>query len=95
MDKIDDIRDIAHLKIGAVGSKTEELLQEYKIHADFVPEEYLIDRLAQVSVEYTKPGDNILIITSDISPCDPEKYSSMYDRHFDKVVAYKTKNNKR
>lgn len=91
MDKIDDIRDIAHLKIGAVGSKTEELLQEYKIHADFVPEEYLIDRLAQVSVEYTKPGDNILIITSDISPCDPEKYSSMYDRHFDKVVAYKTK----
>ena len=91
MDKIDDIRDIAHLKIGAVGGKTEELLQEYKIHADFVPEEYLIDRLAQVSVEYTKPGDNILIITSDISPCDPEKYSSMYDRHFDKVVAYKTK----
>ncbi len=92
MDKIEDVRDMAHLKIGAVGSKTKELLEGYKLKADFMPEEYLIDRLAEMSVKYTNPGENILIITSDISPCDPEKYNSLYkDRHFDKIVAYKTK----
>ena len=34
MKKIDDIRFLAHLKIGAVGSKTKELLEEYKIKAN-------------------------------------------------------------
>lgn len=92
MDKIENIRDMAHLKIGAVGSKTKELLENYKLKADFMPEEYLVDRLAEESVKYTKDGDNILIITSDISPCDPEKYNKLYqNRNFEKIVAYKTK----
>lgn len=43
MSKLEDIRDIAHLKIGAVGSKTKELLEGYKIKADFIPEEYLVE----------------------------------------------------
>ena len=91
MKKIDDIRSLAHLKIGAVGSKTKELLEEYKIKADFMPEEYMVSKLAELSLEYTKAGEKILIITSDISPCDTKKLNSIYDRHFDKIVAYKTK----
>ena len=92
MDKIEDVRDMAHLKIGAVGSKTKELLEGYKLKADFMPDEYLIDRLAEMAAQHTKEGDNILIITSDISPCDPEKYNALYKgRHFDKIVTYKTK----
>lgn len=91
MNKVEDIRDIAHLKIGAVGSKTKELLEGYKIKADFIPEEYLVDRLAEESIKYTNPGDRILIITSDISPCDVDKFNSIYNRNFDKIVAYKTK----
>lgn len=95
MSKIGDIRDIAHLKIGAVGSKTKELLEGYKIKADFMPKEYLVEKLAEEAINYTKPGEKILIITSDISPCDTEKFNSIYDRHFDKIVAYKTKKIKR
>lgn len=91
MKKIDDIRSLAHLKIGAVGSKTKELLEEYKIKADFMPEEYMVSKLAELSLEYTKSGEKILIITSDISPCDTDKFNSMYDREFHKIVAYNTK----
>ncbi len=91
MKKIDDIRSLAHLKIGAVGSKTKELLEEYKIKADFMPEEYMVATLAELSLEYTKAGEKILIITSDISPCDTDKFNSMYDREFHKIVAYNTK----
>lgn len=91
MKKIDDIRSLAHLKIGAVGSKTKELLEEYKIKADFMSEEYMVSKLAELSLEYTKPGEKILIITSDISPCDTDKFNSMYDREFHKIVAYNTK----
>ena len=95
MEKVEDIRDIAHLKIGAVGSKTKELLEGYKIKPDFMPEEYLVEKLAKESTKYTTPEDKILIITSDISPCDTEKFSSLYNRKFDKIVAYKTKKIKR
>ena len=91
MKKIDDIRSLAHLKIGAVGSKTKELLEEYKIKADFMPEEYMVSKLAELSLKYTKSGEKILIITSDISPCDTDKFNSMYDREFHKIVAYNTK----
>ena len=91
MKKIDDIRSLAHLKIGAVGSKTKELLEKYKIKADFMPEEYMVSKLAELSLEYTKAGEKILIITSDISPCDTNKFNSMYDREFHKIVAYNTK----
>lgn len=91
MNKIEDIRDIAHLKIGAVGSKTKELLEGYKIKADFIPTEYLVERLAEEAVNHTQAGEKILIITSDISPCDTDKFNSIYDRHFDKIIAYKTK----
>ena len=91
MNKIEDIRDIAHLKIGAVGSKTKELLEGYKIKADFIPKEYLVEKLAEEAIHYTAVGEKILIITSDISPCDTKKLNSIYDRHFDKIIAYKTK----
>lgn len=91
MNKIDDIRILAHLKIGAVGSKTKEILESYKLKADFMPDEYLVSKLAELSLDYTKPGDKILIITSDISPCDTEKLNSIYDREFHKMIAYNTK----
>lgn len=91
MNKIDDIRIFSHLKIGAVGSKTKEILESYKLKADFMPDEYLVSKLAELSLDYTKPGDKILIITSDISPCDTEKLNSIYDREFHKMIAYNTK----
>ena len=63
----------------------------YKIIPDFIPEEYLVDRLAEEVVKFTDENDNILIVTSDISPCNIEKYNSLYKRNYEKIVAYNTK----
>ena len=90
-ENIKDIRCLANIKIGAVGIKTKEILEKYKIVPDFVPDEYLVDRLAEDVVKYTNENDNILIVTSDISPCDTDKYISLYKRNYEKVVAYNTK----
>lgn len=90
-ENIKDIRKLANIKIGAVGIKTEEILKKYKIVPDFMPDEYLVDKLAKEAVDFTGENDNILIITSDISPCDIEKYNKLYKRNYEKAVAYKTK----
>ena len=90
-ENLKDIRILSNIKIGAVGVKTKEVLENYKIIPDFIPEEYLVDRLAEEVVKFTNENDNILIVTSDISPCNIEKYNSLYKRNYEKVVAYNTK----
>lgn len=90
MENIKDIRSLGHLKIGVVGAKTEELLKEYKIVPDFIPEKYMGLELAKESVNYTKEGDKILLVTSDISPSDCDSWSKDYNRKFQKLVVYKT-----
>jgi len=44
-ENIKDMRSLANIQIGAVGVKTKEALEKNKIVPDFVPEEYLVDRL--------------------------------------------------
>ncbi|WP_315524009.1 uroporphyrinogen-III C-methyltransferase [Fusobacterium massiliense] len=90
-ENLKDIRILSNIKIGAVGVKTKKVLENYKIIPDFIPEEYLVDRLAEEVVKFTDENDNILIVTSDISPCNIEKYNSLYKRNYEKVVAYNTK----
>lgn len=90
MENIKDIRSLGHLKIGVVGAKTDELLREYKIIPDFIPEKYMGTELAKEVQNYTKENDKILFITSDISPANCEKWSEEYNRKFEKLVVYKT-----
>ena len=90
-DNIDDIRRIGNIKIGAVGIKTLEALKKYKIIADFIPKEYLVDELVAGCVDYSEVGDKVLLVTSDISPVDREKWNNLYNRNFDKITAYITK----
>ncbi|AYV93660.1 uroporphyrinogen-III C-methyltransferase [Fusobacterium necrophorum subsp. funduliforme ATCC 51357] len=91
---IKDMRSLSKIKIGVVGVKTKEALEHYKVLPDFMPEEYLMDRLAEEAVKFTKEKENILIVSSDISPCEPEKYSSLYQRNYEKAVLYHTKKRK-
>ncbi|MCQ9626947.1 uroporphyrinogen-III C-methyltransferase [Cetobacterium somerae] len=90
MENIKDIRSLGHLKIGVVGAKTDELLREYKIIPDFIPEKYMGTELAKEVQNYTKENDKVLFITSDISPANCEKWSEEYNRKFEKLVVYKT-----
>lgn len=93
MENIKDIRSLGHLKIGVVGAKTDELLREYKIIPDFIPEKYMGTELAKEVQNYTKENDKVLFITSDISPANCEKWSEEYNRKFEKLVVYKTGKN--
>lgn len=90
MENIKDIRSLGHLKIGVVGAKTDELLREYKIIPDFIPEKYMGIELAKEVQNYTKENDKVLFVTSDISPANCEKWSEEYNRKFEKLVVYKT-----
>lgn len=89
-ENLDDIRFLSEIKIGVVGEKTKEEFKKLKIIPDFMPDKYLVDELARESIKYTAENDNILIITSDISPCDNVAYSNIYKRNFEKIVAYET-----
>ena len=91
---IKDIRSLSKIKIGVVGEKTKEVLEQYKLLADFMPKEYLVDKLAEEAVQFTKENENILIVTSDISPCEPEIYSKLYQRNYEKIVLYHTQKRK-
>ncbi|KXA12521.1 uroporphyrinogen-III C-methyltransferase [Fusobacterium equinum] len=90
LEAIPDLRMIAHCKIGVVGRKTREVAESYKLIPDFMPKEYCVHELAKLSKEYSQEGDHILIFTSDISPCDCEKYSKEYNRKYEKFVLYST-----
>lgn len=92
-EHIEDIRILGNIKIGVVGSKTKEELEKMKIKADVMPKEYLTENLAKEILKITEEGDKILVITSDISPCDYEKWSKEYKRNFEKAIGYKTKFN--
>lgn len=90
MENIKDIRSLGHLKIGVVGAKTDELLRNYKIIPDFIPEKYMGTELAKEVQNYTKENDKVLFVTSDISPANCKKWSEEYNRKFEKLVVYKT-----
>ena len=90
MNNIKDLRSLGHMKIGVVGAKTDELLREYKIIPDFIPEKYMGVELAKESVNFTDEGDKVLLVTSDISPSDCDAWSEEYGRKFEKLVVYKT-----
>lgn len=90
MENVKDIRSLGHLKIGVVGAKTDELLRNYKIIPDFIPEKYMGTELAKEVQNYTKENDKVLFVTSDISPANCKKWSEEYNRKFEKLVVYKT-----
>lgn len=90
MNKIKDMRQLANVKIGVVGTKTAEEMGNYKIIPDFYPKEYTVEHLATESVKFTNPNERVLFVVSNISPVDTEKYDKLYGRKYEKVVVYST-----
>ena len=88
---LDDLRVLGDIKVGVVGIKTHEEIIKYKIKPDFMPEKYLGEKLAEESVDFTKDGDKILFITSDISPTRTDEWSEKLNRNFVKTRIFKTK----
>ena len=91
MEKLDDIRKLGQMKIGVVGAKTREVLESYKITPDFMPKEYTMEKLVEDVTFFTKKEEKVLVISSDISPGDEEKWTEQHNREFVKFIAYHTK----
>ena len=79
IENIDDLRILSNIKIGVVGK------------ADFYPSRFLVNELIKESVNHTNENDDILIITSNISPINADEISSKYNRNFTKLELYDTK----
>ncbi|MGL5124174.1 MAG: uroporphyrinogen-III synthase [Fusobacteriaceae bacterium] len=90
MESLIDKKILNLFKIGVVGIKTEEKLLEYGFKPDFMPKKYMISELVKESLNFTKNNDKILIITSNLSPCDTDLWSFSYNRKFEKIIAYNT-----
>lgn len=88
--KIKDVRVLGDIKIGAVGVKTYEELEKNRIIPDFFPSEYRVEKLAEEMLKYTEENDEILIVTSNISPVSEKEYSEKYNRNFKRLEAYIT-----
>lgn len=89
-EHIPDMRVLGNIKIGAVGAKTKEELEKFKIKPDVMPEKYLTAELAEEILKITEENDKILVITSDISPCDDVEWNRKYNRKFEKIIGYNT-----
>ncbi len=90
MRKLEDIRQLKDIKIGAVGEKTAEELRKYKIIPDFFPEEYTGKKLAEECVNFTNENDKILFAVSDISSVKEREYTELYNRRYERLIVYRT-----
>lgn len=56
-----DIRKLAHMRFAAIGSGTADILSEYGIFADMIPEKYTSAQLGKLLAQSCGSEDNILI----------------------------------
>lgn len=89
-ENIDDIRKMAHLKIGVIGEITAKEIAKYKIVPDFKPEKQRAEELFKVAESQFKKGDRVLWVTSDLSDFDFESESKRTGINYEKGVYYKT-----
>lgn len=62
-----DIRDLAGIKVCAIGPQTAKALQALALRVDYIPEEYKAEAIIQGLREKVAPGDRILLPRADIA----------------------------
>ncbi len=84
-----DIRDMAGIKLAAVGTKTQEAIEKYGIRVDLVPDKFVGEELVEVIVPILEMTDKVLIprakIARDIIVDELKKVSAA-----DEVEVYDT-----
>lgn len=56
-----DIRKMSHMRFAVIGSGTAEILSQYGIYADIIPEKYISAELGKILSQKCSGDDNILI----------------------------------
>lgn len=90
-----DYRRLAHLKFAVVGPGTGERLRSYGFRADYMPERYTSESLAQGLAEQTVSSDRVLVFRAEegskfLNHCFESK-----GIHYKDVAAYTTRVDRR
>lgn len=89
--RIADVRKILGVKIGVIGERTHLELKKHKIIADFMPDDYTVNDLIELSLKFVKKDEKVLVITSNLSQINPDLLYEKYKIIFKKLEIYKTK----
>ncbi len=60
-EKCRDIRELAGIKLAAIGSRTARALEEKGLRVDFIPKEYRAERVAEGLLPKLQAGDRVLL----------------------------------
>ncbi len=85
-----DARRFGHAKVAAIGSKTAARLMAHGVRADFVPADFVAERVAEGLLERTETGERILVYGAQEMRDVLARTLRDANRHVDAVAAYKT-----
>lgn len=60
-----DLRALGSLRLAAIGPRTAEVLEEYRLRADLVPPRFQSEDLAAALLPLLQPGDRVLLARAD------------------------------
>lgn len=85
-----DIRDLAEIRICAIGPQTAEALQSMMLKVDYIPAEYQAEEIIKGLKDKIKPKSRILLARADIARKVLPKGLAGLGATVDEVIAYRT-----
>ena len=85
-----DFRRLAHVKIAVVGPGTGEMLKNYGFSADYMPESYTSESLAEGLAGQMKPSQRALVFRAKEGSKALNRHFDMKGIDYDDVAAYTT-----
>jgi uroporphyrinogen III methyltransferase/synthase len=85
-----DLRVLGNCRIGVVGEGTKREIKKYNVLPDIIPDQFTVEELIKEASK--KISGKILVVTSDISPVNPDKIKDQYNIDIEKIEIYSTKN---
>lgn len=90
-----DYRRLAHLKFAVVGPGTGDMLRSYGFRADYMPERYASESLAQGLAEQTASSDRVLVFRAEEGSKSLNHCFESKGIHYKDVAAYTTRVDRR
>ncbi|MBC7326149.1 MAG: uroporphyrinogen-III synthase, partial [Moorella sp. (in: Bacteria)] len=85
-----DIRQLAGLRLGAIGPATRRALENYGLQVDFMPGEYRAEAIAAGLAEKISSGQRILLPRADIARSFLKEALEQQGAVVEEVAAYRT-----
>ncbi|WP_349408047.1 uroporphyrinogen-III synthase [Pseudalkalibacillus sp. SCS-8] len=77
-------------KVGAIGKKTMNLLEDQGVQVDFQPSQFVAEQFVKEFVQQTEKGDRILLPQGNLARSTIEERLSEAGRRVTSIIAYET-----